>query len=232
MKKLLFIIILSAWIMPLKAQVVYNPNVAIRPIIGMSVYKVELTDTSTVVTVRLKNQNQLAPFSIRSKNLILRKSGEQDAVRLIKSKKAPFYPQKHVFSFKDEILDFVLYFPALEKPVKYIDVQEEGMDKKFFLQGIILDPDMNREIAKGFKASRIGDIDQALIHFINFAEMDMYFEYGIAYVNIIYLLAQQKRWAEAKEWYEKFQERFFYDKKLLSNQLAELGIIQHLEQGR
>ena len=78
----------------------------------------------------------------------------------------------------------------------------------------------------------MGDINQSLTHFINVAEMDLYFEYGMAYFNIIYILSEQKRWAEAKKWYDKFQERFFYDKTLYSNKFAEMGIIQHLEQGR
>lgn len=232
MKKIFIFLFLAVFFLPLSAQVIYKPNVAIKPMVSMSVYKVELTDSSTVVTVRIRNKNQLAPFSIKSKNLIARKSGEPDAVRLIKSENVPFFPQKHTFSFKDDILEFTLYFPPLEQPVKYIDVQEEGQDKKFYLQGIILDPEFNRELALGFKAFQMGDTNQALAHFINVAEMDLYFEYGMAYFNVIYILAQQKRWAEAKEWYDKFNERFFYDKQLLSNQLAEMGIIQHLEQGR
>jgi len=219
-------------ISPVISQVVYNPSVAIRPIMGLSVYKVELTDSSTVVTVRLTNQNQLAPFSIRSQKLIARKSGEPDAVRLIKSKNVPFAPAKHTFSFKDEVLEFVLYFPPLEKPVKYFDVQEEGIDKQFYIQGIILDRAMNNEIANAFKASQVGDLNKALEHFVNVAEMDMYFEYGMAYFNIIYILAAQNNWKEAAKWYDEFQNRFFYDKDLYVKHLTQYGIIKKIEQNR
>jgi len=232
MKQTVIFFLLLIFTLGLKAQVVYNPNVAIKPIVSMSVYKVEMTKEATIVTIRLRNQNQLTPFSIKSKNLIIRKTGEQDAFRLIKAENAPFAPQKHIFSFKDEILEFALYFPPMPQPVKYFDLQEEGNEKQFYLQGIILDPDLNSEITRGFRAAQRGDINQSLEAFINVAEMDMYFEFGLAYFNVIYILAEQKRWAEAGEWYKKFQERFFYDKKIHQNYLARMGIIQRLEEGR
>lgn len=216
----------------LKAQVVYNPNVAIKPIVSMSVYKVEMTKTETIVTIRLVNKNQLPAFSIRTKNLILRKSGEPEVFKLIKAENAPFAPERHTFSFKDEVLQFTLHFPVMPQPVKYFDIQEEGLDKQFYLQGIIIDPDLNKEITRGFRAFQLGNANEALQAFINVAEMDMYFEFGLAYFNIIYILSEKKRWAEAAEWYKKFQDRFFYDKKLYSNEFARMGIINRLEAGR
>ena len=66
MKKTVIFSLLLVLTLGLKAQVVYNPNVAIKPIVSMSVYKVEVTQTETIVTVRLRNQNQLTPFSIKS----------------------------------------------------------------------------------------------------------------------------------------------------------------------
>lgn len=232
MKKTIIISLLLVLTIGLKAQVVYSPNVAIRPMVSMSVYKVEMKKDETVITVRVANENQLPPFSIKSKNLIIRKSGEPDVFKLIKSEKAPFAPERHVFSFKNEVLEFTLHFPPLPQPVKYFDLQEEGLDKQFYLQGIIVDQALNREITRGNRAFIAGDANTALEAFVNVAEMDMYFEFGLAYFNIIYLLTQQKRWAEAGEWYKKFKERFFYDKKLFNNQFAEMGIINRLEAGR
>lgn len=232
MKRRLLFSLLLVFGLSLSAQVVYNPNIAIRPSLAMSIYKVEMTPESTVVTVRMRNQTQLPPFSIISKNLILRRSGEPDALKLVKSEKVPFAPQKHTFSFKDEILEFTLYFPPLPQPAKYIDIQEEGNDKQFYLQGIILDADMNREITRGFRSFERGDQIQALEAFTNAAEMDPYFEFGIAHLNVIYLYTLQNKWTEAREWYKKFNERFFYDKQVLTNSLAQLGLIQKLEADR
>ncbi|MEA1875690.1 MAG: hypothetical protein U9N86_02385 [Bacteroidota bacterium] len=232
MKKTVLLSLLIVLALGLKSQVVYNPNVAIKPIISMSVYKVEMTPKATVVTIRLRNQSQLTPFSIKSKNIYIQKTGEFEAYKLVKSDNVPFAPEKHIFSFKDEVLEFVLYFPPMPKPVKYFDIKVEEDDKQFYLQGVILDHDLNSEITRGFRAAQRGEMNASLEAFINVAEMDMYFEFGLAYFNVIYILAGQKRWAEAGEWYKKFQERFFYDKKIHQNYLDGMGIIHRLEEGR
>ena len=105
---------------------------------------------------------------------------------------------------------------------------EDGGGEEFYLRGIVLDSDLNRVISKGFKAFQLGDREGALQAFMEMAEMDLYFEYGLAYFNVIYLYAQLNRWQEAKEWYGKFKNRFFYDRQLLENELNRLGILQRL----
>ena len=232
MTRLILISILLSSFMGVSAQIYYNPHVPIRPSLSMSVYKIELTPESTKVTIRVKNTNQLPPFTIPSMNVIARKTSEAEAYKMIKAENAPFAPKKHIFKFKDEVLEFTLTFPPIPEPIKYLDIQEEGAQKKFYFQGIILDDVMNREITRGFRAAQNGDQSQALEAFINVAEMDPYFEFGMAHFNVIYLLAEQKRWKEASEWYKKFQERFFYDKTILNNSLSEMGIIPRLESGR
>jgi tetratricopeptide (TPR) repeat protein len=151
---------------------------------------------------------------------------------LLRSKNVKFYPEQHVFTYKDEIYEFTLEFGGLIPPVKYIDVVEMADDRQFYVQGIILDPDLNTEITRGFKAYQLGDVEGALQHFINFAEMDLYFEYGLAYFNILYILSQRNRWDEAKEWYDRFKDKFFYDKQLHINELQRMGIMQRIEEGR
>jgi tetratricopeptide (TPR) repeat protein len=235
MKKFLLLSVLLIGGLGLFAQIHYNPQVSIKPIAAMSVYKVEVTPEATKVTIRLRNQSQLAPFSIPTMNLIIRKTSEAEAYKLISADNAPFYPKRHTFSFKDEVLEFTLVFPPIPPPIKYLDITEadkEGADKRFYLQGIILDEDMNREITRGFRAYSSQDFPQALEAFKNVAEMDPYYEFGMAHFNVIYLLANQKNWKEAGEWYKKFQDRFFYDKTLLDNELAKMGIIPRLEAGR
>lgn len=214
------------------AQTIYNPNVAIKPMPALSVYKVEMLENSTAITFRIINNNQLPPFSLGSKNIILRKVSDTMDLRLIRYENAKFAPEKHIFSYKDEIYEFTLVFGGLIQPAKYIDVIEMTPERDFYVQGIILDKDLNTEITLGFRTYQLGDSHGALQHFINFAEMDLYFEYGLAYFNILYILSQQNRWEEAKEWYDKYKNRFFYDKQLHSNELSRMGIIQRLEEGR
>lgn len=214
------------------AQIVYNPNVAIRPIANLSVYKVEMTESSTAITFRIVNKDGLPPFSLKSKDIILRKVSDTMNLPLLKWENAKFSPERHVFSHRDEVYDFTLHFGGLVKPVKYIDVIEQTPEKDFYVQGIIIDEELNRAITRGFRAAQLGDTNGALEQFINVAEMDLYFEYGLAYFNIIYILSQQNRWEEAREWYKKYKDKFFYDKQLLTNSLDQLGILQRLEDGR
>jgi len=232
MKNALLILLTLCIGQALSAQVVYNPNVAIKPIPTLSVYKVEMKENSTAITFRIVNSDHLPPFALRSKDIILREVSDTMNLPLIKSENAKFYPDKHMFSYKDEIYEFTLVFGGLIQPVKYIDVIEQTPEKDFYVQGIIIDEDLNRELTRGFRAYQLGDAMGALQHFINFAEMDLYFEYGTAYFNIIYILSQQNRWEEAGEWYDKFKNRFFYDKQLLSNGFANMGILNRLEEGR
>jgi len=214
------------------AQLIYNPNIAIKPIPTLSVYKLEMTENTTSVTFRIVNSTQLPPFSIKSKDIILRKVSDTKDLPLVSSENVKFWPEKHVFSFKDEIYEFTLVFGGLVQPVKYLDIIEQTPGKEFYVQGIVVDTDLNNEISRGFRAYQLGDVMGALENFINVAEMDLYFEYGLAYFNILYILSQQNRWEEAQEWYSKFKNRFFYDKQLLSNELQRMGIIQRLEEGR
>lgn len=232
MKKLIILFLLVAGSLAGFTQNYFNPNVAIKPIATLSVYKIQRTKESTRVTLRIRNQNQVPPFALPSDKLLLRTTGEPEAYRMIGSENAPILPKKHVFSFKDEVLEFTLIFPPMPDPVKYLDIVQEDGGEQFYLQGIILDTDMNNEIARGFREAQNGNNIAALEAFKNVAEMDPYFEFGLAHFNVIYLLAAQKNWKEAGEWYKKFKERFFYDKTLLEGELARMGIIPRLEAGR
>ena len=231
MKKVLLLIVALVSAVGIRAQVIYNPQIALKPMVSMSVHKVELTKENTKVTVRVVNENQLPPFGLTDK-LIIRKTSEAEAYPLLSSENAPILPKKHTFSFKGDVLEFTLIFAPIPGPVKYLDITQADEGEQFFLRGIILDADMNREIVRGFRASKLGDMTQTLEAFKNVAEMDPYFEFGLAHFNVIYILAGQNRWAEAGEWYKKFQERFFYDKTLLQNELARMGIIPRLEAGK
>jgi hypothetical protein len=148
---------------------------------------------------------------------------------LIRSSNAPCAPENHVFKTLNESFEFTLVFPALPKETKYFDLMEVMPKREFYLQGIVLDAKLNNLITRGFDAFARADGNGALAAFIEMANADLYFEYGIAYFNIIYLLASSDRIPEAKEWYAKFRDRFFYDKKLLENELARLGILQKLK---
>jgi len=229
MKRTIVIGLFLAGLWSLQGQVVYNPNIAIRPSPSMSVYKVEINESTTTVVVRIINDKQLPPFSIKSKALFIRPVSDANKLRLKSSDKAPFAPAQHVFTSRNEIFEFTLVFPALPRNTKYFDLLEESSAREFYLQGIILDPTLNKLVTTGFQAYARGDRNGALAAFIEMANADLYFEYGLVFFNIIYLLTEANRIPEAQEWYDKYKERFFYDKALYDNEFVRLGIRQKLK---
>jgi hypothetical protein len=143
--------------------------------------------------------------------------------------KAPFAPEKHVFTTLNEVFEFTLVFQPLPKGTKYFDLMENMPKREFYIQGIVLDPKLNEMITRGFDSFARGDGNGALKAFIEMANADLYFEYGLAYFNIIYLLTASNRIPEAQEWYDKWKDRFFYDKALLESEMTRLGIRQKLK---
>jgi hypothetical protein len=229
MKKLFVCWVLFFGFSLIRAQVVFNPNIAIKPSPAMSIYKVEMTDTTTTVVVRMINDKQLPAFSLRTKSLFIRPVSDPKRINLKRSTKAPFAPEKHAFTALNEIFEFTLVFGPLPKNTKYFDLLEDLPKREFYLQGIILDPALNKMVSRGFQAFGKGDREGALLAFKEMAEADLYFEYGLAYFNVIYLLVQLNRIPEAQVWYDKFKERFFYDKQLYENEFVRLGIRQKLK---
>ena len=210
-------------------QMVYNPNIASKPIASLSIPSVVTNDSTTRVTIRIINSKQLAPLTLRTRDLYIRPVSDPNRLKLLRAEKAPFAPEKHVFTIPNEVFEFTLVFQALPKGTKYFDLMENMPKREFCIQGIILDPKLNEIITRAFTCFSKADGNGALNAFIEFANADLYFEYGVAYFNIIYLLAVSNRIPEAQEWYDKFKDRFFYDKKMMENQLAKYGILQKLK---
>ncbi|MDD4646420.1 MAG: hypothetical protein PHY99_10580 [Bacteroidales bacterium] len=211
------------------AQIVLNPNIAIKPIATLSITQVVTKDSTTSVTIKIANAKGMTPFTLRTRDLFIRPVSDPNGYNLIRAEKAPFAPEKHQFTSANETFEFTLIFKALPKGTKYFDLMENMPKKEFYIQGVILDPKLNEIVTRGFDCFSKADGNGALKAFIEMANADLYFEYGMAYFNIIYILTLANRIPEAKEWYKKFQDRFFYDKALLEKEMTRLGIKDKLK---
>jgi hypothetical protein len=211
------------------AQMVVNPSISEKPIPTLTIPSVVTDGTTTTVTIRITNSKQLAPFSIKTRELYIRPVSDPDVLNLIKSDKAPFAPEKHVFTTLNEVFEFTLVFPALPKGTKYFDILDKLPKHEFYIQGVILDPKLNEMMTRGFDLFGRGDGNGALKAFQEFVNHDLYFEYGVAHFNIIYLLTSSNRIPEAQEWYDKWKDRFYYDKKLLEGEMNRYGILKKLK---
>jgi len=229
MKKAILSLLLAVFGLISFGQTVLNPNIAIKPLATLSITQVVTTDSATRVTIRIVNAKNMAPFTLRTRDLFIRRVGEPDDLKLIGSEKAPFAPEKHVFTTPKESFEFTLIFQPLPKGSKYFDLMEKMPTREFYVQGIILDAKLNALVNKGFECFNKADGNGALQAFIEMANTDLYFDYGMAYFNIIYLLTAANRIPEAKEWYAKFQDRYFYDKALMEKEFVKLGIKDKLK---
>jgi hypothetical protein len=210
-------------------QQVNNPSISIKPIASLSITKVVTTDSTTSVSIKIVNSKQLPPFTLRTRDLYIRPVSDPKNLKLIRSVNAPFAPATHVFTTLNEVFEFTLVFQALPKGTKYFDLMENMPKREFYIQGIVLDAKLNEIIARGFDCFARADGNGALKAFIEMANTDLYFEYGLAYFNIIYLLTAGNRIDEAQVWYDKWKDRFFYDKALLEKEMTRLGIKQKLK---
>jgi hypothetical protein len=228
MKKVLFLLFL-VFPMMLSGQMVVNPNISEKPLPTLSIPKVVTDGSTTTITIRITNSKQLAPFSIKTRELFIRPVSDQNVLNLIRADMAPFAPEKHIFTSLNEVFEFTLVFPALPKGTKYFDILDKLAKHEFYIQGVILDPKLNEMMTRGFDLFGRGDGNGALKAFTEFVNSDLYFEYGVAHFNIIYLLTVSNRIPEAQEWYDKWKDRFYYDKKLLESEMNRFGILKKLK---
>lgn len=229
MKKVIILVLLVGLAAAGFGQLVNNPNISIKPIPTLSITKVITNDSTTSVYIKIVNSKQLPPFTLRTRDLFIRPVSDPNNLKLIRAEKAPFAPERHVFTALNEVFEFTLVFKALPKGTKYFDLMENMPKREFYIQGIILDPRLNEMIVRGFDSFSRGDGFGALKAFTEMAEYDLYFEYGLAYFNIIYLLTVGNRIPEAQVWYDKWKDKFFYDKALLESEMTRLGIRQKLK---
>ncbi len=229
MKKTLIVFLLIGLGIAGYAQLVNNPSISIKPIASLSITKVVTNDSTTSVYIKIVNSKQLPPFSLKTRDLFIRPVSDPNNLKLLRSVNAPFAPEKHAFHTLNEVFEFTLVFKALPKGTKYFDLMENDTKRDFYIQGIVLDAKLNEIIARGFDCYARADGNGALKAFIEMANTDLYFEYGLAYFNIIYLLTVSNRIPEAQEWYDKWKNRFFYDKTLLENEMTRMGIKQKLK---
>ncbi len=229
MKKVISLVLLIGLGIVCFGQQVNNPSISIKPIAGLTITKVVTTDSTTSVFIKIVNSKQIPPFTLKTRDLYIRPVSDPNNLKLIRSVNAPFAPERHIFTTQNEVFEFTLVFHALPKGTKYFDLMENNTKREFYIQGIVLDAKLNEMIARGFDCFSRGDGFGALKAFTEMADSDLYFEYGLAYFNIIYLLTAGNRIDEAQVWYDKWKEKFFYDKALLEKEMTRLGIKQKLK---
>jgi hypothetical protein len=114
-------------IAPLKVKrknFVHNPKVEKGTKVDHQVLKIEMGDELTRVDFMYRNPYDYSGWIQISRNSFIRVAGSQVKLGLVKAVNIPIAPTKHFFKRKGDYLAYTLYFPALPKGTKKIDIIE------------------------------------------------------------------------------------------------------------
>ncbi len=108
-----------------KEKQIYNPEIKIINVndTSLKVMRVELEEDYTRIDFVFNNGNsgwvQIDP------NSFIRPVGSEIHLRLVKAAGIPLAPQKYFFTKVNQTIYYTLYFPAVPKTVKEIDIIEK-----------------------------------------------------------------------------------------------------------
>ncbi len=222
---LVFLLIVSA--STLFGQTIKVPNfaVATHPFL---VNEVSYQENGLMIELTIENQTSSGYFCA-SKDIYLQNIQTKKKIYLLRSEGIPVCPDVYRFKWKGEKLTFKLFFPKLDKKIRYVDVIENCNDNCFSIFGLILDPVINAAINQGYEAFDHNDLQTAYKAFKKAIEKNPGYPYGFLYANIIKVLVQQKNYTEAKTWYKKLQHKDFLDKKSILEQISKENYANKLE---
>ena len=214
---LAFMLMVSA--VPLFGQTIKVPNfaVATHPFL---VNQVTYQKDGFMIELTIENQLPNGYFCA-SKHIYLQNLRNKKKFFMIRSENIPVCPNVYRFKWQGEKLTFKLFFPKLDTNIRSVDVIENCKSHCFSIFGLILDPEMNEAINRGYKAFNNGDFQSAYEDFKKAIEKNPAYPYGFLYANIIKVLAEQKNYTAAKAWYKKLQEKKFLDENALLEQISK-----------
>lgn len=172
-------------------QVYENPIAAKQSHPDLRIDRIEITEENTVVNLTITNQLQSGGWFCADNNIVLRNPKTMQDYKIISSENIPVCPQKHFFKRKGEELTFVLYFPPIDKSLKFIDLIENCNEACFSFEGIILDNEHNQKIVLFEKAMDLftqGSINEGIPLFKSVLEGNPTIEshiFGLSYYYLV-----------------------------------------------
>lgn len=214
---LILVLLVSA--VPLFGQTIKIPNFAVstHPFL---VNEVSFQKDGFMIELTIENQSPTGYFCA-SKHIYLKNIQNKKKLFMTHSEGIPVCPDVYRFRWQGEKLTFKLFFPKLDTNVRYVDVIENCDNNCFSIFGLILDPEMNEAINQGYNAFDNGDLQQAYQDFKMAIERNPAYPYGFLYANIIKVLVEQKKYDEAKTWYNKLKQKDFLDQNAILDQISK-----------
>ena len=195
----------------LQAQNISKPNFAMASH-PLKVLQIETNANNTIVYLSIKNQSLTGAFCVDSKVYIKDVLADKKT-HMLYADGIPTCPEAHTFARVGESLEFKLIFPKIAADAKYLDLIEDCTDHCFFLQGIILDTELNKLVNDAYVAYAQGKFDEATALFEQAITYYPDYPYGFIYFNLIKIHSEQDNWEKTNYWYSKLSESYAFDKE-------------------
>ncbi|MBK8881078.1 MAG: hypothetical protein IPN67_01450 [Bacteroidales bacterium] len=201
------------------------PNAALKSHETLEIMKVVISEEKTDIFLKVENRISGGNFCADRKIYIIYPDGNRSL--LISSNGIPVCPDTYKFKSPGEQLDFVLTFPPLKKGTGSFNLIEDCSENCFSFYGIILDPDLNKEINDAFALVENNEPAKAMVNFIRIAEEKVKKNAGadgLLYMNIVKLSKETGRTVKASAWYKKLESSGLPETAMYIKHLNSLGI--------
>jgi len=146
MKKLLLILIGLLLFQSTYSQKYESPIAGKQSHPDLKINTIEITTEYTIIHLSITNQLNTGGWFCADNNIYIKNSKGIEQYMLLRSENIPICPNKFEFTTKGEVLEFILYFPPINKEIRFLDLIENCDEACFSFEGIILDNEHNKKI--------------------------------------------------------------------------------------
>jgi len=206
------------------AQMTKLPNQGMKSHLTLQITKIERTSIQTILELTVQNQT-LNGWFCADKNIIITNAQGGETYKILRATGIPICPDQHQFKKLDETLSFVLYFPAIDPAIKYINLIENCEDACFSFKGVILDEKFNREIDRAFELYKQKKNTESVDVFIKLIETYASYPYGLLYFSIIKIYHETGQSDLKKKWIELLKMSTLEDKEFYLDLLKQKNMM-------
>jgi tetratricopeptide (TPR) repeat protein len=198
--------------------------------------KIERTSAQTVFYMSITNEIENGNSSFCADRQIYIKESKGDRMYFMdRSEGIPTCPESHNFNKAGEVLEFMLYFPAIPANVSEIDLIENCSDNCFYFYGVVLNPTINNEIKlfeKGVALFTDKKLEPALTCFLKInqtasdTESNIY-AYSSYIIPLIYFQIGDTQ--NARNYYLKLKDSQVKDKEYFIEKLQNENFFKEIK---
>ena len=212
------------------AQVYENPISGKQSHPELEITKIEITETSTIISLKVTNKRDKGGWFCADKNIYIKNSKGTEIYELISSENIPVCPNQHEFKKAGEILEFQLTFPKIPDQIKFIDLIENCNNACFSFHGIILDNNLNEKILtfeKAFDLYQNNLLKEAIPYFEKVIEGNIPAEsqiFGLSYYYLIIINDKLTDKQKVNYWLNLLLKSNLPDKETFLKELKKMEI--------